>query len=470
MTIKYGQLTAESITTLKKTIGENNVFTAKEEREKYARDEMAVPKPHLPDVVVKPTDTESVAKVMRFANEHRIPVTPRGGGTGLVGGAVPILGGILLSLERMNKIIEIDTHNFVAVVEAGVTLSDLYEAAEERGLHYPVSLGEKSATIGGNIATNAGGIRAVKHGVTRHFVLGVTAVLPTGEIIETGGKFVKCTTGYDLTQLLVGSEGTLAVITKAILKLTTPPGKTEVLFIPFQKIEDAIDAVPDILKYGILPAGIEFMERDIIDLVEKVTDKEIPFPEYPAFLLIILETDNEEAFQRDAGIIQEVAIKHGAVDIFLPPSERAKRDLIETREKFYHTLTHSGMTDIADAVVPRSRIPEFVKAAKEIAIKHNTPIVVYGHAGDGNVHLHPLGQGISKEDWEAKLHTIYKDIYQVASALGGIVSGEHGIGFDKKVYFDATMDKDLVQTMAKIKKALDPNHILNPGKILDIPR
>jgi len=470
VTTKYGQLTPALIAKLKKIIGETNVLTQEEEREKYTCDEMPVPKPHLPDVVVKPTDTESVAKVMVFANEHKIPVTPRGGGTGLVGGAVPIFGGILLSLERMNKIIEIDTHNFVAVVEAGVTLSDLYKAAEEHGLYYPVYPGETNATVGGTVATNAGGMRAVKYGVTRHFVLGLTAVLSSGQIIRTGGKFVKYTTGYDLTQLLVGSEGTLAIITETILRLNTPPAKTEVLFIPFPSIEGAIDTVPEILRLGNLPAGIEFMERDIIEKVREHTGKEIPHHEHPAFLMIILETDSQEALHEAARAIQEVATKHGAIDVFLPPSERAKRELLEAREQFYPVMKRLGILEIGDAVVPRSRIPDFVKRIKLISTEHGMPIIAYGHAGDGNVHLHPLGHGMDREEWNKKLPGVFKDIYQAAKELGGTVSGEHGIGIDKKAYLSANVDKDLIQTMVSIKKALDPNLILNPGKILNIPR
>lgn len=470
MAIKYAQLTAGLIAELKKILGESNVFTEKEEREGYACDEMPIAKPHLPDVVVKPKDTEAISRLMILANRHRIPVTPRGGGTGLVGGAVPIFGGILLSLEQMNRIIEIDTHNFVAVAEAGVTLSELYKATEEHGLYYPVYPGETTATIGGTVATNAGGMRAVKYGVTRHFVLGLTAVLPSGQIIHTGGKFVKYTTGYDLTQLLVGSEGTLAVITEIILRLKTPPAKTEVLFIPFLSIEGAIDTVPEILRLGNLPAGIEFMERDVIEKVRVHTGKEIPYHEHPAFLMILLETDSQEALHKAARAIQEVAAKHGAVDVFLPPSERAKRELLEAREQFGSVIKRLGIMETGDVVVPRSQIPDFVKRIKLISTKHSMPIVVYGHAGDGNVHLHPLGYEMDREEWNRKLPGVFKDIYQAAKELGGTVSGEHGIGIDKKAYFSTNVDKNLAQTMVSIKKALDPNLILNPGKILDLPK
>ncbi|MBI2328205.1 MAG: FAD-binding protein [Chloroflexi bacterium] len=255
---RYGKVTDDLIALLIEIVGGGNVLTG-EERQDYSRDEAPKLKPVLPEVVVKPEDTGSVARIMKLANEKNIPVTPRGGGTGLAGGAVPIYGGIVLSLEKMNRILEIDKDNFVATVEPGVVLADFFQAVEEQGLYYPIYPGETSATIGGNAATNAGGMRAVKYGVTRHFVLGLEAVLPTGEIVPTGGKFVKCSTGYELTQLLIGSEGTLAVITKIILRLIPPPGKREIIFVPFNSLHDAIKSVPAILKQRILPVGIEFM-------------------------------------------------------------------------------------------------------------------------------------------------------------------------------------------------------------------
>jgi len=293
---RYGKVTDDVVALLTEIVGDKNVLTG-DERENYSRDEMLKSKPVFPEIVVKPEDTGSVARIVKMATEKRIPVTPRGGGTGLSGGAVPIYGGIVLSLEKMSRILEIDRDNFVATVEPGVILSDFYQAVEECGLYYPLYPGEASATIGGNVATNAGGMRAVKYGVTRHSVLGLEAVLPSGETIQTGGKFVKCSTGYDLTQLLIGSEGTLAVITKIILKLITPPGRREILFIPFHSLHDAIRSVPDILKEGILPVGIEFMERDIINMVEQYTGKEIPLHNYEAFLMIIVEADSEDVVE-----------------------------------------------------------------------------------------------------------------------------------------------------------------------------
>jgi len=458
----YSKVTDDVVALLADIVGNKNVITG-DERENYSRDEAPKSKPALPEVVIKPEDTGSVARILKLANERKIPVTPRGGGTGLCGGAVPIYGGIVLSLERMNRILEIDEDNFVATVEPGVTLTDLYQAVEERGLYYPLYPGEKTATLGGNIATNAGGMRAVKYGVTRHFVLGLEAVLPTGEIIQTGGKFVKCSTGYDLTQLIVGSEGTLAVVTKVMLKLITPPGKREILFIPFHKLHDAIKSVPDILKERILPIGIEFMDRDIINMVERYTGKEIPLHDYQAFLMIIVEADSEDEIHRISERIGEICLSHGAVDVFMPGSERAKRNLLDAREKFYSVAGHFGMLDIVDVVVPRSRIAEFVSQVKEIASEYGIEVIIYGHAGDGNVHLHPLGKGVAQH--EDKVQELLTKIYKIGIALGGTISGEHGLGLTKKGYLHMVADKNKMELMKRVKQAFDPNNIMNPGKL-----
>jgi len=462
---RYGKVTDGLIASLAEIVGDKNVLTG-DERENYSRDETAKLKPVLPEVVIKPEDTGSVAKILKLANEKNIPVTPRGAGTGLSGGAVPIYGGIVLSLERMNRILEIDKDNFVATVEPGVILSDFYQVVEEQGLYYPLYPGEISATIGGNVATNAGGMKAVKYGVTRHFVLGLEAVLPTGEIIQTGGKFVKCSTGYDLTQLITGSEGTLAVITKVMLRLIPPPGRREVLFVPFHSLHDAIKSVPDILKERILPVGIEFMEKDIINMVEQHTGKEIPLHDYEAFLMIIVEADSEDEIHRITSHIGEVCLNHGAVDVFIPGSERAKRNLLEFRERFYSVIMHFGILDIIDVVVPRSRIAEFVEKVKGMANEYGIPLIAYGHAGDGNVHLHPMSQGTGKS--EEKIKELLTKIYKVGVSLGGTISGEHGLGFAKKGYLHMAVDKSKMDLMKRIKKAFDPNNIMNPGKVFDL--
>jgi glycolate oxidase len=460
----YGKVSEEVLASLSEIVGDKNVLRG-DDRQNYARDETLKLEPSLPEVVVRPEDTASVARIMKLASDKRIPVTPRGGGTGISGGAVPIYGGIVLSLERMNRILEIDRDNFVATVEAGVILSDLYQAVEEQGLYYPLYPGETSSSIGGNVATNAGGMKAVKYGVTRHFVLGLEAVLPNGDILKTGGKFVKCSTGYELTQLITGSEGTLAVITKILLRLIPPPGKREVLFIPFNSLDDAISSVPDILKGDTLPVGLEFMEQDIIKMVEQYTGQEIPLHDHRAFLMIIVEADSEEEILRIANHLGEVCLGHGAVDVFMPGSERAKRKLLELREKFYPTVCHFGTLAIVDAVVPRSRIAEFIARANEIARRYQIPLVNYGHAGDGNVHLHPMGDG-TKES-EARVKELLAEIFEAGVACGGTISGEHGLGLVKKGYLPIAADKAKLNLMKRIKQAFDPNGIMNPGKVID---
>jgi glycolate oxidase len=461
---KYGSVTDDILASLTEIVGERNVLSG-DERENYARDETPKLTPVLPRVVIRPENTDSVVKILKIANDKRIPVTPRGGGTGLSGGAVPIYGGIVLSLERMNRILEIDRDNFVATVEPGVILSDLYQAVEEPGLYYPLYPGETSSTIGGNVATNAGGMRAVKYGVTRHFVLGLEVVLPNGETLVSGGKFVKCSTGYELTQLITGSEGTLAVITKILLRLIPPPGRREVLFIPYNSLDDAIKSVPDILKSGTLPVGLEFMEQDIIKMVEQYTGKEIPLHDYDAYLMIIVEADSEEEIHRIAGHLSEICLSHGAVDVFMPGSERAKRNLLELREKFYPAVCHFGTPEIIDAVVPRSRIADFIRKVKELATNYDLPLIGYGHAGDGNVHLHPMSDGT--EAMETKIKELLTKIFEVGVSLGGTISGEHGLGMVKKGYLPIAANKAKLGLMQRIKQAFDPNNIMNPGKVFD---
>jgi len=449
---------------LRAIVGKESVFAGDEIPEEYRCDEALTVKPCLPEVLVKPGSTEEVAKILSLANEERVSVTPRGGGTGLSGGCVAVCGGILLSLERMNRILEIDEENCVAVVEAGVVLADLYKGVEAHGLCYPIYPGEESATIGGNVATNAGGMMAVKYGVTRHFVLGLEAVLPTGEIIETGGKYVKVSTGYDLTQLIVGSEGTLAVVTKVILKLLPRPKATTTLFVPFKDLNDGIRAVPLILKSGVIPVTIEFLEKLGLISMEDYTGRKVPISEHirdesEAFLLIVIEGKSSEEAFRDAEFISDICMKHGAIDVFVPSTEKAGRELLELREKAFYAARDAGATDLVDVVVPRCEIPNFVEQMHEISAKYATMIAGAGHAGDGNIHL-----AILEPDAD-KLYTILKEIYRVGKALGGTISAEHGIGSEKRRFLLEMEDKAKIELMRRIKKAFDPNNILNPRKI-----
>ncbi len=468
MKSKYGRVTRETIKEITSIVGTRSVFTNKDEIEEYSYDETPLIKPCAPHVVVKPSDTHSIAKLLDFANKKRIPVTPRGAGTGLSGGCVPIYGGILLSLERMNQILEIDRDNFVAVVEPGVTVSDFRNEVERQGLYYPLYPGEMTATLGGNVSTNAGGMNAVRYGVTRHHVLGLEAVLPNGEIIKSGGKFTKCSTGYDLTQLIAGSEGTLAVVTKIILKLSTRPARREVLFAPFVNLQSAINAVPEILRLEMVPIGIEFMERNIIEIIEEYLGRQMPYHQYEAFLMIIMEGESANDIYQYFAKVEEICKRHGAIEAMIPGSERAKRRLLDAREKFYHAIKRFAPMEIIDVVVPRSEIARFVRRVKEISKKHEVPVIAYGHAGDGNVHLHPVCVNMSKEEWGRRLPHLMRDIYYAGVSFGGAISGEHGIGFSKKAYAPIQIDDALLNIMKSIKRAFDPNNILNPGKIFDL--
>ena len=449
---------------LKVITGEENVLAGNEIGEEYGHDETLTIKPCLPELVVKPRSADEISKILRLANEEKIPITPRGGGTGLSGGCVAVSGGILLSLERMNKILEIDEENFVAVTEAGVTLADFYKAVEARGLYYPIYPGEGSATIGGNVATNAGGMSAVKYGVTRHFVLGLEAVLPTGDTIETGGKYVKVSTGYDLTQLIIGSEGTLAVITKVILKLLPRPKARTSLFVPFKDLYDGIRVVPIILRSGVMPSTVEFLDKVGLNAMENYTEIKIPISEQvrdeaKAFLLIVVEGRTSEESFRDAEFIGDICMKNGAIDIFAPSTERSGRELLELREKAFYAAKEVGARDFLDIVVPRSEISKFLERVYEIAAGYGTNIASAGHAGDGNVHLAIFEQNVDR------LSMILWEISKAGKTLGGAISAEHGIGSEKRQFFLGLEDKAKVELMRRIKKAFDPNSILNTGKI-----
>ena len=460
---RYGKVTAQVIDSLIAMLGADNVGVG-EDAKNYARDEAPNSVAMMPDVVVKPTNTALVAAVMKLANDKMIPVTPRGAGTGLAGGAVPVYGGIVLSLEKMNRILEVDEDNFTVAVEPGVVLKDLYQAVQSHGLYYPTYPGELSATVGGNVATNAGGMRAVKYGVTRNFLLGLEAVLPSGEVIETGGGYIKCSTAYDLTQLIAGSEGTLAVVTRILLKLLTVPRERYVVLAPFSGLDEAIGAVPRILKRGILPMGIEFIEKDVVHLVEQFLGKESPIHNYEASLMIIIEADGETEANRIAGEIGEVCLAHGAVDVFVAAGERAT-DMLTFREKAWPAIAQSGRADMADAVVPRSRIAEFVKKSRQISRELGITSFTVGHAGDGNVHITPVVPAV--EDASRRMDDFFRRVFEVGASMGGTISGEHGIGYIKKPYLNIAVRPSSLDLMKRIKRSFDPNNIMNPGKIFD---
>lgn len=429
----------------------------------YTHDEALGGQPQVPLAVLLPESAAEVAAILRVCDEHRIPVTARGSGTGLSGAAIPVADGVVVSFERM-KAMEIDEENQVAVVQPGVTLAELDELTAKHDLVYPVYPGEYSASLGGNVATNAGGMRAVKYGVTRHQVLGLQAVLPSGEVITTGGRFVKGSTGYDLTQLIVGSEGTLALVTEATLRLYPRPAHSATVLAPFRTLDAVMHAVPRIVASGIGPLILEYI--DVLTMAGMVRrfDLELGVPEAVqadtlAYLVVMMENQHETRLEEDVLALAEHLSELGAVDAYVLPGS-AGPSLIEAREKAFWLAKEAGADDIIDVVVPRASIADFMAAVARVAEETGTFVAGCGHAGDGNVHL-----SVFKPD-AAERSAVLKRLFEAGIALGGVISGEHGIGVTKRTYFLELEDPVKIQLMRRIKAAFDPNDILNPGTVL----
>ena len=431
----------------------------------YTHDEALTAIPQRPLAVVRPATTAEVARVVDLAAGAGVPITARGSGTGLSGACVPLDGGIVVSFERMNEIIEIDLDNHVAVVQPGVTLEQLDQATRPHGLVYPVFPGESSASLGGNVATNAGGMRAVKYGVTRHQVLGLEAVLGTGEVIRTGGKFVKATTGYDITQLIVGSEGTLALVTEATLRLYPRPAFAATVLAPFASLADVTSAVPKIVASGIGPLLVEYIDLITMYAIPRTQGVEVGVEpaikeQTLAYLVVVLEDRHESRLEEDTAELATLLAGVGALDVYVLPSGAGTK-LIEAREKAFWMAKAAGADDIIDMVVPRASIPQYMEAVTELATKHGAFVVGCGHAGDGNVHL-----SVFQKDADAR-HDLIRDIFSAGMTLGGAISGEHGIGTEKKSYVAELEDPAKLDLMRRIKTAFDPHAILNPGTIFD---
>lgn len=468
----FTELTVDLISQFESIVGQENVILDPNTRYDYSHDETE-DFSFLPDVVLKPGTTGEISKIMRLCHDHIIPVTPRGGGTGLSGGALPIKNGVVLSMERFNKILEIDELNLQATVEPGVITEVFQNAVKEKNLFYPPDPASRgSCFIGGNVSENSGGPKAVKYGVTRDYVLNLEVVLPTGDIIWTGANVLKNSTGYNLTQLMCGSEGTLGIITKIVFKLRGLPQKSVTLLIPFVTNEEACKAIAAIFRAGLTPSGMEFFERDAalrtIEYCEKVYAAKVitPFPEnMNAYLLCELDGNDDEGLMREAEGIMQVAEKFQVGEILFADNAAQVEELWKIRKNISPAVNAYTLTKSEDVVVPRANLPKLISGIKTIGQKYGFNSVCYGHLGDGNLHVNIMKEKISDADWSTKIMDGIREIFKLTVSLGGTLSGEHGIGIAKKTYMTIAMSETNILLMRGIKKVFDPNGILNPGKI-----
>jgi glycolate oxidase len=466
---KYTKIQEEHLVYFREIVGNDAVFQDMENLNHYSKDETEDLR-FLPEVVVKPRTTQHVSALLAYCNQKLIPVTARGAGTGLSGGALPIYGGLVLSMEKFNSIIEIDERNLQATVEPGVINQVFQEAVKEKKLFYPpdpASYG--SCFLGGNIAHCSGGPKAVKYGVTRDYVLNLEVVFANGEIAWTGANVLKNSTGYSLTHLLIGSEGTLGIVTKIVFKLIPLPAHSVVMLVPFFSAESACAAVSQVFKAGIVPSGMEFMERDAIDWVVKFMDsppvqiKE----EHQAHLLIELDGNSMDVLMLEAEKVSDVAQQFGCDEILFAENEQQKNNLWQMRRKVAESVKANSVYKEEDTVVPRAELPLLLKGVKEIGKRYGFKSVCYGHAGDGNLHVNILKGDMSDEDWNTKLTEGIREIFQLCVQLGGTISGEHGIGWVQKKYMNIALNATRMHFQKEIKNLFDPNGILNPGKIIE---
>ena len=461
----YHQMTDADISALKELIAPERVLRRKEISADYSHDELGGIEAY-PEALVRVESTEEVSRVMRYASEHHIPVVARGSGTGLVGAAVALHGGIMIEMRGMNRILELDEENLTVTVESGVLLMELAAFSEEHDFLYPPDPGEKSATIGGNISTNAGGMRAVKYGVTRDYVRALTVVLPNGEILKLGGKVAKNSSGYSLKDLIVGSEGTLAIITEAVLKLVPLPKVSVSLLVPFPDMKSAIEAVPHIIRSKVIPTAIEYMSRDTILFAESYLGKKFPDTKNDAYILLTFDGATDTQVEQDMQTVAELCLKIGALDAYIVDTDERKKSVWSARGAFLEAIKASTTEmDECDVVVPVNKVDAFIKFTHALAKKLSVRIPSFGHAGDGNLHIYICRDGLSQEAWEKVKAAAFDEMYQTAEEMGGLVSGEHGIGYAKREFLRRQYGETPIALMQGIKRTFDEKNILNPGKI-----
>ncbi|MFD0793801.1 FAD-binding oxidoreductase [Mucilaginibacter litoreus] len=464
----YNHINQDLLNTITDIVGADSVITGQTEIENYSHDETE-DLIYYPEVVVKPQNTDQIAALLKLCNANQIPVTPRGAGTGLAGGALPVNGGLLISMERFNRIIAIDEQNLQATVEPGVITEVFMNAVAEKNLLYPVDPASKgSCYIGGNVANCSGGPRVVKYGTIREYILNLEVVLPTGEVIWTGANTLKYASGYNLTQLLIGSEGTLGIVTKIVTKLIPRPTQDVLMLASFASNEDACAAVSAIFRAGVVPSALEFMERKGIEWV--IEHDGIAFDlkdDIGAFLLIEVDGSNQDVIFGDCEVINGVLEQYNCKDVLFADSSAQKEELWRIRRTMAVSVKSNSVYKEEDTVVPRAALPELINGIKQIGGKYGFSSVCYGHAGDGNLHVNIIKAGMSDEDWNNKLKDGITEIFELTISLGGTLSGEHGIGLVQKNYMPLKYSDVHFAIWKGIKQTFDPNNILNPGKIFN---
>ena len=466
--VAYKKINNEDRSYFQSVVGDSNIFYSEEVLKEYSHDETE-DLSFLPEVVLKPQNTPQISKIMKYCNSQNIPITPCGARTGLSGGSLPVESGVVLSLEKLNSIVEIDERNLQAAVEPGVINEVFQNAVKEKGLFYPPDPASKgSCMIGGNIAENSGGPKALKYGVTRDYVLNLEVVLPTGEIIWTGANVLKNSTGYNLTQLMVGSEGTLGIVTKIVFRLISLPTKDITMLVPFNSSERACEAVSSVFRAGITPSALEFIERDAIDWTMKYTDISVTISEETkAHLLIEVDGDDMDVLYSDCEKIASVMDKFNCGDILIADSNSEKENLWKLRRLVGEAVKSNSTYKEQDTVVPRAELAKLLKGVKEIGNKYGFKSVCYGHAGDGNLHVNIIKGDMTDGNWDNELPKGIREIFHLTKGLGGTISGEHGIGLVQKDYLDIVFSDKEIELQKGIKKMFDPNNILNPRKIFN---